>query len=75
MGRTTITIDVDADSARTFEEAPPEERRKLQALLALRLHELTHGSKRTLAAIMDEASRQAVAAGLTPEILEILHSP
>lgn len=75
MGRTTITIDVDADSARTFEEARPEERRKLQALLALRLHESTHGSKRTLRAIMDEASRQAAAAGLTPEILEILHSP
>jgi hypothetical protein len=68
----TISIEVDADSARAFSQASAEERRKLQLLLGLRLRELTTGPIRPLKEIMDEIGAQAAAQGLTPEILESL---
>ena len=43
MSTETISIAVDADAAKTFSEASPEERRKLELLLGLRLRELTVG--------------------------------
>ncbi len=72
METATISIQVDADSARAFAAAPIEEQRKLQLLLSLRLRELTTGSSRPLQEVMDEIGAQAVARGLTPEILESL---
>ena len=65
-----ISITVDADAAQSFCEAPPEERRKLEFLLRLRLRELTLGRIRPLSEIMDEIGANAAAKGLTPEILE-----
>ena len=38
MSTETISITVDADAAQSFCEASPEERRKLELLLRLRLH-------------------------------------
>jgi hypothetical protein len=72
MGTDTISIEVDADAARAFREAPAEEQRKLQLLLSLRLRELTSGPVRPLKEIMDEIGREAESRGLTPEILESL---
>ena len=72
MTTATISIQVDAESARAFESASPDERRKLQLLLNLRLKELTTGPDRPLRKIMDEISAQAEARGLTPQILEKL---
>jgi hypothetical protein len=72
MATSTISIEVDADTARVFSEVSAEERRKLQLLLRLRLRELTTGPVRPLKEIMDEIGSQAVARGLTPEILESL---
>ena len=72
MAIATISIEVDADAARAFTEAPAEERRKLQFLLSLRLRELTAGSARPLKEIMDDIGAQAEARGLTPAILESL---
>ena len=72
MTTATISIQVDAESARAFESASPDERRKLQLLLNLRLKELTMGPGRPLREIMHEISAQAEARGLTPEILEKL---
>ena len=72
MATATISIEVDADTARVFSEAPAEERRKLQLLLGLRLRELTAGPTRPLKEIMDEIGTRAEARGLTPEVLESL---
>jgi len=72
MATTTISLEVDADTARAFSEASAEERRKLQLLLNLRLRELTARPARPLKEIMDEIGRHAEAQGLTPEILESL---
>ncbi|MCY2993506.1 MAG: hypothetical protein NTY19_37355 [Planctomycetota bacterium] len=70
MSIETISIAVDADAAQTFCRACPEERRKLELLLRLRLRELTLGRVRPLQQIMDDIGAEAEAKGLTPEILE-----
>jgi hypothetical protein len=70
MSTATISITVDADAARSFCTAPPEERRKLELLLRLRLRELTAMRARPLSEIMDEIGAAAVAKGLTPDDLE-----
>ena len=72
MTTATISIEVDADAAKAFAAASQEERRKLELLLALRLRELTADPIRPLREIMDEMGTQAVARGLTPEILNSL---
>ena len=72
MSTETISIAVDADTALSFCEASPEERRKLELLLRLRLRELTLGRVRPLQEIMDEIGTKAEVQGLTPEILESL---
>jgi hypothetical protein len=72
MATATISIEVDAETARAFREAPPEEQRKLQLLLGLRLRELTARSARPLKEVMDEIGAQAESRGLTPELLESL---
>jgi len=72
MAYTTISLEVDADVARAYSSAPPEDRRKLQLLLGLRLRELTTHQARPLKEVMDEIGRQAEAQGMTPEILESL---
>jgi len=74
MALTTISLEVDADVARAYSSAPPEDRRRLQLLLGLRLRELTVQQARPLNEVMDDIGRQAEAQGLTPEILESLLS-
>ena len=72
MSTQTISIAVDAEAAQSFREASPEERRKLEILLRLRLRELTLGRVRPLRDIMDEIGEDAAAKGLTPELLELI---
>jgi hypothetical protein len=72
MAITTISLEVDADSARAFSTASVADRRKLQLLLSLRLRELTARPARPLKEVMDEMGREAEARGLTPDILESL---
>ena len=72
MSTESISITVDADAAQSFCEASPEERRKLELLLRLRLRELTLERTRPLKEIMDEIGADAEAKGLTPEILELM---
>ena len=72
MATATISLEVDADTARAFRAASDEERRKLQLLLRVRLRELTDRPTRPLQEIMDEIGRHAESRGLTPEILESL---
>ena len=72
MGTQTISINVDADAAFTFAAAPPEQRRKVEVLLSLRLQELVQCPPRPLHEIMDEIGAEAAAKGLTPDIVESL---
>ena len=72
MATATISLEVDANTARAFAAASAEDRRKLQLLLGLRLRELTARPARPLKEVMDEIGRYAEAHGLTPEILESL---
>jgi hypothetical protein len=70
-----ITIHVNAELARIFETVPEEQRRKMEALLSLKLSEVTR-SKRSLEEVMSEISHKAQARGLTPDILDsILNDP
>ena len=70
MSTESISITVDTHAARTFCQAPPEERRKIEILLGLRLRELTSQDARFLKEIMDEIGAQAETKGLTPEMVE-----
>ena len=69
MQSKTIAISVNTEVARIFEAASEEQRRKLEALLSLKLSDATR-SKRPLEEVMNEISRNAQARGLTPEILD-----
>lgn len=69
METKTITIRVNAEVARIFEAASEEHRRKLEALLSLKLSDAAR-SKRTLEEVMSDISHNAQARGLTSEILD-----
>ena len=64
-----ITVRVNVEAARIFETAPEEERRKIEALLSLKLTQVTR-EKRTLEEVMSDISQKAQERGLTPEILD-----
>jgi len=66
-----ITIRVSPEAARVYKTATTEQQRKLEVLLSLRLTEVAR-TARPLEEIMEQASREAQARGLTPEILESL---
>ncbi len=73
MATKSITVRVNAEAARIFETASEEEKRKIEALLSLKLSQATR-EKRTLEEVMSEISQNARKRGLTPEILDsILH--
>lgn len=71
MEHQTIKIQVSLKAALAYETATAEERRKLDALLSLKLTEVTR-APRPLTEVMDEISRKAQQRGLTPERLEEL---
>ncbi len=68
----SITIPLDPQTARAYECASPEDKRKMQALLALWLRELAGAEQPSLQRVLDEVGLKARARGLTPEILESL---
>ena len=63
-----ITIRVTPEAASVYESASDQERRKLDALLSLRLSEMTVPS-RSVREIMQEASKEARERGLTVGML------
>jgi hypothetical protein len=69
---TIIPIPVDLETARVYHEASPEDQKKIQLLLRLRLRELAELPSGSLGDIMDEIGAKAEARGLTPQILESL---
>jgi hypothetical protein len=72
MATSTISIEVDEDTAKAYAEASTEEQRKLQLLLKLGLREIVTTPQKSLQQVMDEIGAEAQARGLTPEILESL---
>jgi hypothetical protein len=64
----TISIQVDADLARAFKSAQPEEQQKIQALVSFWLKRAMNLT--SLQTTMDRMSDEAQANGLTPEILQ-----
>ncbi len=69
METKAITINVNAETALIFEAISEEEKRKLAALISLKLTEANY-QKRTLEEVMSEISQKAQKRGLTPEILQ-----
>jgi predicted amino acid racemase len=72
LQKVTITIPLDADTARAYESAAPGEKRKIEVLLSLWMRELATGEYATLADVLDELGRKAKARGLTAETLDSL---
>jgi hypothetical protein len=72
MTKSSLTIPIDAQTARAYDSAAPEEKRKMQALVSLWLRELANGEYRSLQQVLDEAGRKAKERRLTPEILDSL---
>jgi hypothetical protein len=71
MTTVPITVQVDPQVANTFNSVSPAEKRKLEALVSLRLMEATRTTE-SLEQIMREISRTAQERGLTPEILKAI---
>jgi hypothetical protein len=71
MSTEVISIRVDAEAAKAFRSLSEEDRRKLEAILSIRLSEITQRGE-SLEAVMREISDKAKARGLTPEILNSL---
>jgi hypothetical protein len=72
MANPTITIPLDPQTARAYNSAEPDQKRKMQALLGLWLRELAFGENPPLEQILDEVGQKARARGLTPELLDSL---
>ncbi|KOR37769.1 MULTISPECIES: hypothetical protein [Planktothricoides] len=64
----TITIPVDPAIAKAYREADPEKQQKIAMFLNVMLKKTLN--KRPLIEIMEDVSQQAIANGITPEILE-----
>lgn len=73
MSTREISIRVSDRAAEVYEQASDEERRRLDALLSMRLTEAGRPT-RPLEAIMSDIAREAKARGLTEEKLQqLLH--
>ena len=74
MATATLTIQVSEEAARAFTQVSPEDQRKIQLLLDLRLRDLTISPppRKSLQTVMDEIGKNAAARGLTPDGLESL---
>jgi hypothetical protein len=72
MENRTITIPLDPQTARAYDSAAPDEKRKMQALLSLWLRDLTGGEYPSLREVLDNVAGKAKERGLTPEILDSL---
>ena len=72
MQKVTITIPLDAETARVFKSAAPAKKRKIEALLSLWLRELACREYSSLQHVLDEVGRKAKARGLTAETLDSL---
>ena len=65
----TVTVSVDNETAKIYEQASAADKKKMQLLLSLWLREFEKPSV-SLEKLMDNVSRKARERGLTSEILE-----
>ncbi len=65
----TITISVDADTAKRYREATAKEREAYDLMLSLRLRMLTNPPTRTLKEVTADMGRYAAENGMTEEVL------
>jgi hypothetical protein len=72
MANPTITIPLDPQTAQIYESSAPDDKKKVQALLSLRLRELAAGEYPSLQYVLDEVGCKAKDRGLTPEMLDSL---
>jgi hypothetical protein len=73
MKTETITVNVTPQAATVYRSATADDRRKLDLLVSLQLAGFSTSGD-SLEKVMDDMSREALASGLTPEILDaILH--
>ncbi len=70
MADITITISLDPQTAKAYDAAAPEEKRKMQALLSLWLRDLAAREYPSLRQVLDEVGAKAKARGLAPDILD-----
>ena len=70
MATTSITIEVDAATAKAYAAASPEMQRKIQLSLSLHLRQIIDLPVRPFREVANDISRRAADRGLTPEILE-----
>ena len=63
-----ITIEVDNEIPKAYREAEPEKQQKISMFLNVMLKKAIR--PKPLLEVMEEASKQAIANGMTPEILE-----
>lgn len=66
----TITIPIDTELAEAYRQADQKQRQKIETLLNIALKKAVN--PKPLLTIMQEASQQAIANGMTPEILELI---
>jgi hypothetical protein len=72
MANPTITIPLDPQTAKAYDSAAPEQKRKIQALLSLWVRELAAGEYPSIQEVLEDAGRKAKSRGLTTEILDSL---
>lgn len=72
MAGKTISIPLDAETAKAYDAAPAEEKKKMQALASVWLRELAAAEPAALSEVLDELARKARERGLTQEMLESL---
>ncbi|ACA98824.1 conserved hypothetical protein [Picosynechococcus sp. PCC 7002] len=66
----TITIQVESHLAEAYQQIDPQKQRQIQALLNIFLAKAIN--PKPLLEVMETASQQAIAQGMTPEILETI---
>ena len=71
METTMITIPLDKETARRYNDASQDEQDRIQFLMKLLLKDFIM-SPRPLKVVMDEIGRKAKERGLTPDILQEL---
>ena len=68
----SITLQVESEVARFYNDAPQTDKQKLQAMVGNWLKQYAEADIESLKRTMDEISGNAKSRGLTPEILDSL---
>ncbi len=68
----TIALEVESDVARFYNDAPQNDKQKLQALFGNWLKHYAEADVDSLKRTMDEIARNAKSRGMTPDILDSL---